>query len=186
MKTSQSSSKSTILLGLAVLGAIFFLVIKPKQDEVASAQSALDTSQQALVTAQQDLKTLGPRPDDAELADLVVKVPRTADTPAFLNQINLIGAQYKITIGELSFSPPTEASLGIGSEVKVSLTATGPRAAIDQFLSSIAQLPRLAIVDQANLTPVAADGEAVAAGVNGTVTVNLSIVLFTGVTAAKG
>jgi Tfp pilus assembly protein PilO len=181
----KSNTKSSVLLALAILGAAFFLVIKPKMGEVDTAKAALETSSQALRLARIDLASAGPKADDPELIQLVEKVPRTADTPAFLDQINLIGAQYGVSVSELTFSQPSAATIGIGSEVKVSLTAGGPRASIDQFLTSISALPRLAIVDQSTLSAEAVPGE-VKPGLSGNVTANLQVVLFTGVTTTQG
>jgi Tfp pilus assembly protein PilO len=181
----KSNTKSSVLLALAVLAAAFFLVIKPKMDEVDAANATLENSTQVLRTTRIELASAGPKADDPELIRLVEKVPRTADTPAFLDQINLIGAQFGVSISELTFSQPSPASVGIGSEVKVSLTAGGPRASIDQFLTSISQLPRLAIVDQSTLNADAATGEALPS-LSGNVTANLQIVLFTGVTVTPG
>jgi Tfp pilus assembly protein PilO len=177
--------KSSVLLALAALAAAFFLVIKPKMAEVDAAKATLETSTQSLKTAKIELASAGPKADDPELIQLVEKVPRTADTPAFLDQINLIGAQYGVSVSELTFSQPSPATVGIGSEIKVSLTAGGPRASIDQFLTSISALPRLAIVDQSTLNANAAAGEAVSS-LSGNVTASLQIVLFTGVAPTQG
>jgi Tfp pilus assembly protein PilO len=181
----NSNTKSSVLLALAALAAAFFLVIKPKLDEVDTAQATLETSSQALNTARVDLAATGPKADDPELLQLVERVPRTADTPAFLDQINFIASQNGVSIRELTFSPPKKALIGIGSEVQVSLTAGGPRAAVDQFLTNISALPRLAIIDQSNLNVDETPG-AVQAGLGGAVVANVQIVLFTGMNPAQG
>jgi Tfp pilus assembly protein PilO len=181
----KSNTKSSVLLVLALLAAAFFLVIKPKMTEVDTAKATLENSNQTLKTAKIELASAGPKADDPELIQLVERVPRTADTPAFLDQINLIGAQHGVSVSELTFSQPSAATIGIGSEVKVSLTAGGPRASIDQFLTSISALPRLAIIDQSTLNADSAVGEA-RPSLSGNVTASLQIVLFTGVTTTQG
>ncbi len=180
----KDNLRTTILLGVCALAVLYMVVVKPKKTEVAKANEALATATMALESAKVELNSLGPQPDDAELARLIVQVPRTADTPAFFNQISEIAQANAVSIGDLSFSPPSKAAGGLGSEVKVTLAASGQRTAIDQFMTAITNLPRLAVIDQANLTPEAAEGQA-ASDTSGHVTVDLSITLFSGLTASS-
>ena len=179
MKSSQGNTKSTVLFGLCAVAAAFFLVVKPKQDDVEAAKTVLASSTEALNNSRLELAALGPQVDDAELNTLVVQVPRTADTPAFFDQISLIAVQNGVEVTEITFGQPTAAPGSIGSKILVSITANGPRAAIDLFLNSIAELPRLAIIEQANLNPAAVPGQPLG-DIRGEVTASLSLVLFTG------
>lgn len=180
MSTSFSDLKAPLLFGVVAVGAAYFMVIKPKQAEVESAQGGLAIAAVSLDAAQKELAALGPQPDDPELTKLLVQVPRTADIQNFLNQISAVATQNGVKVGAINFNPVSAGSIGVGSEVLATVSADGARLAIDAFLAGITQLDRITVVDDVSLTQKAAADQADAA-TTGEVTAIFSILMFTGI-----
>ncbi len=182
MKKPQSLLPIVVALVLVVV-AVFMLVVKPQRSKLGDQRSQLAEARSGLATTNAEIAALQTDTDDPELAALLVKIPPADDTPAFLNQVGASATAAGVRVTRVSFAPPARSTLDDGSEVSVSMAAAGPRAAVDLFLSSVAALPRLTIVRQANVRPgTTVEGAATPAAESYEVEIDLAI--FSGVQLA--
>lgn len=180
MPRKSNSLMPVVLLVCLVSAALFMLAVKPKRAEVADRRDELDQARQELTATQIAVAALKGSADDADLAALLVRIPLTDDAPALLNQVNTAATATGVTVTRLSFATPVASKLGSGSQVAVALAATGPRTGLDQFLSGLAALPRLTILDQANLGPIVGADAIVDPAAVATFALEVDLMMFSG------
>ena len=184
MRRQSNSILPIALLVVLVAAAGFVLLVKPKQAELADRREELNQATTELAATKAALASFRASKDDPELAGLLVKIPRTEDSPALLNQVNAAATAAGVTVDHLNVGVPAVSTIGEGSQLAVSIAATGTRAGVDTFLTNLAALPRLTIIEQANVNPSASADEVIDPGLAQTFEVQVDLAMFSGTQSA--
>ncbi len=184
MRRQSNSTLPILLLVVLVAAAGFVLLVKPKQAEVTDRRNELTQAQTELATTKVALASFRASKDDPDLAALLVKIPRTEDSPALFNQVNAAATAAGVTVVHLNIGVPAASTLGEGSQLAVSLAASGSRAGVDEFLTNLASLPRLTIIEQANVNPIASGDEVVDPSLAESFDLQVDLSMFSGTQSA--
>jgi Tfp pilus assembly protein PilO len=159
MKSGRSNPKVIVLLVGLVVVVAYLLVWRPRVAEVADAQANRDalTAQLAqLDAAFAASATPTTVPASALAGD--VAIPPTAELPGLLRQLQQVAADAGVAQTSVSPSPPVANGGVPGATIAVTVSASGSKAAVYDYVHRLGTLKRLFVVDKVSLLPVAADG----------------------------
>lgn len=136
-----------IVMMLAVIGALaYFLAIKPKREEIASAE----VQQQALLDAYKE-KELKARylqeykeqvaQMELDFAELLSQLPKDKQVSALVEGINMVGSGSGIRFKGITVPDEVEQEFFI--EQPINITAVGEYHQFGSFATGIAALPRI-------------------------------------------
>lgn len=161
MKKQNTFVTGALLIVLLALAG-FVLLVRPARGSIDDAQADLDQANSELIDLRTRINALTPDPDDTEMQELLTKVPRTLDESGVIDQIGKLAAASGIAVTDIGLSVPTGAESGGGSQTAIDLSVAGQRAEIDGFLTGLATLPRLTVLDEVIVRPHVSNDPAVA------------------------
>ena len=144
---------SVLVMGVLVLFAAYYFLIRPQRAELAAVGSDLRSTQQNVDDARHALLATDspdgqPGTDGAQL-DLAVPVdPRLAE---LLRQIDGLVTASGVTVAAISPMPLGANPNGPGGSVQISIDAAGSTTAVRTFLQGLRDLPRLVVIEQIGL-----------------------------------
>jgi Tfp pilus assembly protein PilO len=136
------------VLGVAVLLGAYLLIWKPRADDIASARSDRDELASELAFARASTPHTPPTTNAVADAALTAAIPATPDLANLLRQLKTIGTGVGVDVNAITPNPVAGLGSVAGGAVAVALTGSGPRAAIDAYVTQLSTMPRLFVIDK--------------------------------------
>lgn len=149
------------LICLALLGAGTWYLVLPKQDELAQVQKREQELRQTFEVKQRKVANLDAY--KAQLAEmekrfgvLLRQLPSQTEVPKLLNDIS----QTRLASGleEELFKPRPEIKKDFYATLPNDLVVTGGYHELGNFVSGVAALPRIVILEDVSITPIKGSG----------------------------
>lgn len=155
MNRSRKDIVMLFAIGAMLLFAVFNFVFKPQSAQLSDARSDREAIEQSVSDAQ---LTLEAPTTTAPLAVAVAAsaVPPDPEIATLLRQLNGIADDAGVTLAAISPTPLAANPHGPGGSLQVSITASGPHAAVMNYVERLRDLDRLAVVEQIGLDTQAA------------------------------
>ncbi len=158
MKPRSSNPKLLIVIGLLVLAAAYLLVWRPKSSDLAQAKDQRDQASAQL----QSLKAAATAPQTATTTSADTKaiealVPAVPDAANLFRQLQAIAAA--TGVDQKTVSPAVTPALAgqDGGSIALTISVSGTKAALYDYLHQLSTLPRLLVVDKVSFQAAAAD-----------------------------
>jgi type IV pilus assembly protein PilO len=164
-KISKFTNKQKLLLMLVILlfvsVALFFLLIRPKYDDLKELESKLSTLQTQI---QKDRATAAKLPAlqkeyarlNNELEAALTELPDQKQIPALLTSVTDEGKNAGLEF--LVFRPKPEEIKEFYAAVPVDITIYGPYRSVGQFFNAVGSLPRIMNITNVSFSDIKSDG----------------------------
>lgn len=146
-----------VIVSLALLGAGAWYMVLPKQEELTQVQNEEQQLREQFETKQRKVANLDAyRAQLAEMekrfADLLRQLPSQTEVPKLLNDIS----QTRLASGleEELFKPQPEIKKDFYAILPNNLVVTGNYHELGTFVSGVAALPRIVILEDVNIKPI--------------------------------
>ncbi len=145
------------LVGAALILIVLVGLVLPKASAVRSKQREVETAQQQQADLTASLEQLKAAAKDApkdrkKLAKLQAQVPPTADLPGLVRLLNNAASQSGVDFISIQPGQPGQVAGQDLSSIPVSISVNGSFFAIDEYLTRLETLPRVATVGTVNIT----------------------------------
>lgn len=160
MNRSPKDVKMMVLMGVLVLFAAYYFVLKPQGSELSAARDDRQTTEQAISDAQLVLQgpldTVVGQPDLGTEA-LTVEIPADPAISTLLRQLQAVATETGVAQGSISPSPLGENPSGPGGSMQITISATGSHEASLAYIQRLRDLDRLFVIEQISIS-VGGDG----------------------------
>jgi len=145
-------------LGVVVLLAAYFLLWKPRSDDIDAVRAERDDmrSELALLRVSNTATTSTTNP--AEAAALQAAVPDAPDLPDLLRQLKSTAADLGITVQVITPTPLAALPSGSGGVVAVAVSGNGDPVSISTYVTRLGALSRLFVIDKVTISKSEAGG----------------------------
>jgi len=164
-KLAKLSNKQKIALLIVLLlaagAALYFLLIRPKHNELKQLESRLGTLQTQI---QKDRATAARLPILQKEYDMLSKqldaalteLPNQKEIPALLTSVTDEGKRAGLDF--LVFRPKPEQVKEFYAEVPVDITVSGSFRSVGDFFSAVGSLPRIMNISNVSFSDIKSDG----------------------------
>lgn len=165
-KIAKLSNKQKIALLIVVLvatGAIlYFLLIRPKQNELKTLNGKLESLQNQIL---KDRATAARLPIlqkeydslNRQLEAALTELPNQKEIPALLTSVTDEGK--KAGLEFLVFRPKVEENKGFYAAVPVDITVSGSYRGVGDFFNAVGRLPRIVNISNVAVSDIKSDGQ---------------------------
>lgn len=165
-KIAKLSNKQKIALLIVVLvaaGAIlYFLLIRPKQNELKTLNGKLESLQNQIL---KDRATAARLPIlqkeydslNRQLEAALTELPNQKEIPALLTSVTDEGK--KAGLEFLVFRPKVEENRGFYAAVPVDITVSGSYRGVGDFFNAVGRLPRIVNISNVAVSDIKSDGQ---------------------------
>jgi len=164
--TTSSSSRTSALLAVLVVVALYVFLWRPQAGQLGDAQDRRAAAETKLDRARSDLAaTRGDDDQDAAGTNDAWRraVPSTPELSALLRDLDALATQTGLRVDAISPSPPVPNVDAGGSSIAIVLTGQGSGDAAYGYLAGLRSLERLVVVEQVDLLDASTPDEADAA-----------------------
>jgi type IV pilus assembly protein PilO len=147
----------TVLLVLVVLGLGGYFLVQPEYDELQQAKQKELSLRSEFESKQQKVASLDAYKAQLEemehsFGDMLRQLPSKAEVANLLNDISQ--TRIASNLNEELFQPAGEVPKDFYVEMPNKITVTGTYHDMGQFVSGVAALPRIVVIDEIDLRPV--------------------------------
>jgi len=147
-----------VLAGLVIVGAGTYFLIKPDYDTLGQEQRKELSLRQEFEHKQQKVAALDAyRAQLAEMqrsfGDMLKQLPSKGEVANLLNDIS--ETRIASSLEQELFQPQPEAAKEFYAELPNKIVVTGGYHQMGQFVSGVAALPRIVVIDEVEIKPVA-------------------------------
>jgi Tfp pilus assembly protein PilO len=140
------------VLGVVVLLAAYFLLWKPRADDIASVRAERDDMRQELAFLRATATGTTTTTDPTKAAALQAAVPDAPNLPDVLRQLKATAADLGITVQVITPTPLTSLPDGSGGVVAVTLAGAGDPVSVTTYVTRIGALSRLFVLDKVTIS----------------------------------
>jgi type IV pilus assembly protein PilO len=147
-----------VLAGLVIIGAGIYFMIKPDYDTLGQEQRKELSLRKEFETKQQKVAALDAyRAQLAEMqrtfGDMLKQLPSKGEIANLLNDIS--ETRIASSLEQELFQPQPEVAKDFYAELPNKIVVTGGYHQMGQFVSGVAALPRIVVIDEVEIKPVA-------------------------------
>ena len=151
-----------VLAGLLIVGAGIYFMIKPDYDTLGQEQGKELSLRQEFERKQQKVAALDAyRAQLAEMqhsfGDMLKQLPSKGEVANLLNDIS--ETRIASSLEQELFQPQSEIAKEFYAELPNKIIVTGTYHQMGQFVSGVAALPRIVVIDEVEIKPAAAPGK---------------------------
>ena len=151
-----------VVAGLVILGAGIYFLIKPEYDTLVKEQNKELSLRQEFESKQQKVAALDAyRAQLAEMehtfGDMLRQLPSKAEVANLLNDIS--ETRIACSLEQELFQPQSEQPKEFYAELPNKIVVTGGYHQMGQFVSGVAALPRIVVIDDVEIKPAGQPGK---------------------------
>jgi len=161
-KLSNNQKIALLIVVLVAVGAVlYFLLIRPKQNELTQLNEKLETLQTQI---QKDRATAAKLPLlqkeydnlNRQLEAALTELPNQKEIPALLTSVTDEGKRAGLEF--LVFRPKTEEIKGFYAAVPVDITISGSYRGVGDFFNAVGRLPRIVNISNVVVSDIKSSG----------------------------
>jgi Tfp pilus assembly protein PilO len=142
------------LAALLVLALWYMMLYSPLTSAASKANQATTAAKTTAKSLEQQIAGLkGDLPSQkGQKQQLNLAIPSTPAESAFLRDLDRVKAASGVTFQSVAPSPPTGGAAGATTSINVSISVSGSVAQVHKYLTALATLKRLFVIDNVSLT----------------------------------
>jgi type IV pilus assembly protein PilO len=147
----------TVLLAVVILGAGGYFLVQPEYDDLQKAKQTELSLRSEFEAKQQKVAALDAYKAQLEemehsFGDMLRQLPSKAEVANLLNDISQ--TRIASSLEEQLFQPQSEISKDFYVEMPNAISVTGTYHQMGQFVSGVAALPRIVVIDEVQIKPI--------------------------------
>jgi type IV pilus assembly protein PilO len=147
----------TVLLSLVILGAGGYFLVQPEYEQLQTEQQKEVSLKSEFEAKQQKVAALDAYKAQLEemqhsFGDMLRQLPSKAEVANLLNDISQ--TRIASSLEEQLFQPQPEVSKDFYVEMPNRIVVTGTYHQMGQFVSGVAALPRIVVIDEVDIKPI--------------------------------
>ena len=160
MNALRSNRKLVVVLVALVLVVAYLMVWRPRAAELSDVHQKRDELAEELAALRASTPATSAPTNEPASTALLTAIPSTPDLANLLRQLQTIAADAGVSQESLDPAPAVANSIGSGQSMVVTVSASGPRAALEGYVRRLTALERLFVVDKVDFEPAEGDGSA--------------------------
>ncbi|MEA3218464.1 MAG: hypothetical protein QOJ19_4620 [Acidimicrobiia bacterium] len=164
MSSFLTKPKFLIPAALLLLVVVYLKMIHPLGGQLATLKADRQSTERELTQATKTTKPSGTSSADANRKTLEAAVPPAVNLSEMLRQLDATARAAGVRQSTITPAESAAVAGTIGTSIRVTVSATGSRDAIENYLRQLATLDRMFISDQVSMQETAVSSGAAGAG----------------------